>query len=279
MDIKSIDKAYELKPNPVKAILGMWRFQKEAGIFSKAYSTPGHLLHLLISGSYRLRTNGREYNVRKGDIIYYHECEEVFSDRNTETVVFYSVSFLSDIFKPLPFDKRVFQSNAHIRKSFDSLYDFSRHENEKIKNLGLYYSLFEILMQIEKIRESFEAGTLPEKHNDWWSIENTIRRNKMFKASISDLCELSGLSRSSVLRKCEEATGESPSARIRKIRMQEASALLNFSTLNISRTAEYLGYGRMHEFSREFSNYFGFSPGQLIKARDRDKDYKGSKHQ
>jgi AraC-like DNA-binding protein len=49
--------------------------------------------------------------------------------------------------------------------------------------------------------------------------------------------------------------------------MAEARGLLSYSTLNVTQTAAYLGYSRMHEFSREFSGYFGHTPQSLIKRR------------
>ena len=70
-------------------------------------------------------------------------------------------------------------------------------------------------------------------------------------------------SRSSIVRLCRQATGMSPMKRIQQIRMEEAKGLLLSSSLNITEIAQYLGYIRMHEFSREFTLYFGTSPKQF----------------
>jgi AraC-like DNA-binding protein len=51
--------------------------------------------------------------------------------------------------------------------------------------------------------------------------------------------------------------------RIQTVRMEEARGLLLFSTLNVTQVAEYLGYPRLHEFSREFSQYFGAPPSRV----------------
>jgi AraC-like DNA-binding protein len=53
--------------------------------------------------------------------------------------------------------------------------------------------------------------------------------------------------------------------RIREIRMAEAGKLLKHTQMNISQTADYLGYPRVHEFSREFSKFFGYPPTRLKK--------------
>ena len=42
--------------------------------------------------------------------------------------------------------------------------------------------------------------------------------------------------------------------------MSEAKKLLRYSGMNVSEIAAYLGYPRVHEFSREFSKNSGSSP-------------------
>ena len=54
---------------PVEAISGVWRFERSADFKSRCKSTPGHLLHLILSGGYLLKANGREYPVKEGDVI------------------------------------------------------------------------------------------------------------------------------------------------------------------------------------------------------------------
>jgi transcriptional regulator GlxA family with amidase domain len=50
--------------------------------------------------------------------------------------------------------------------------------------------------------------------------------------------------------------------RLRELRLAEAQGLLRFSTLSVSQVAEYLGYPRVHEFSREFSRRMGRPPSR-----------------
>lgn len=253
---------FPMKP-PVTAIAGIWKFVKKKHSHNRTYSTPGHLLHLVLEGSYILKTNGREYLIRPGDVIYYHECEEVESYGNEEDVTFYSVSFMSDTLGPLPLSSRVFRANRATKKAFRELY--LAFTDAKKPELEIYAHLMEILSGIKAFQMREDAGG--EDEELWWRLENHIRRKRLFTISVKELAENFGKSRSTIVRACKKATKANPLERIRGIRMAEAKALLVYSTLNVSQTAESLGYSRMHEFSREFSKYFGFPPQEIIGKR------------
>ena len=68
-----------LHPIPclIENVTGVWKFRNWSDSRIYAHSLPGHLFHYMISGEYHLKTNGREYDVKTGDVICYHEVEEV----------------------------------------------------------------------------------------------------------------------------------------------------------------------------------------------------------
>ena len=253
---------FPLRP-PVTAIAGIWQFVKKKGSYSRTYSTPGHLLHLVIKGSYTLKTNGREYSINPGDVIYYHECEEVETYGNEGDVTFYSISFASDILEPLPLNSRVFKAAPAIKKAFEKLY--TAFIADKGSDFDIYARLMEIISNIKYFHLRKSGGD--EDEELWWKIESGIRRKRLFTISIKELAENFGKSRSTIVRVCRKATGTNPLRRIREMRMAEANALLFYSTLNVSQAAASLGYPRMHEFSREFAKYFGFPPQEVIEKR------------
>lgn len=253
---------FPMKP-PVTAIAGIWKFERKKGSVSRAYSTPGHLLHLVLKGAHTLKMNGREYSVNPGDVIYYHECEEVEAYRDKSDVVFYSVSFASDALEPLPHSHRVFKAGPSIKKAFDKLYKAFITGNGT--EFDIYIHLMEIISNIKEFQLKNNEGD--EEKELWWRIENEIRRKRNFTVSVKELADSLGKSRSSIVRACRKASGKSPLRRIREIRMAEANSLLVYSTLNVSQTAESLGYPRMHEFSREFAKYYGFPPQVVIAKR------------
>lgn len=248
-----------LVPSPIEGISGVWRFVREPAGYRRARSLPGHLLHLVIAGKYRLRTNAREYPVKTGDVIYYHETEEVEWLGNTGQVVFYSVSFLAPELPPLPAEKRVFASVSEIRAAFEDLHAVSLMPRSVARALKAHCLLLEIVLQIEDWKDlaGFEQAPGAE---GWWEIEGLLRERRLFRPSLDELAELTHRSRATVVRACRAATGTSPMKRIREIRMAEARGLLRFSHLNVSQVAGYLGYPRVHEFSRDFSRHFGSPP-------------------
>jgi AraC-like DNA-binding protein len=254
--------------SPVEYVSGVWKFERPPRKDIKAKSTPDHLLHLVVSGSYTLKTNNRLYEIKPGSIIYYYATEDVEWVESRETVVFYSVAFKSELFKPLSFENRVFKAEKGTVSSFEKLYEYSMCQNEYVKTMGVYNSLLSILLDIQKITAEPEAEKSKNAAvNVWNDIEQKIRAEKRFRAQLDELCEMSHKSRATLIRICKKATGESPICRIRNIRMAEAYGLLQFSTLNITQVSEHLDYPRIHEFSREFKKYFGAAPTSILNER------------
>jgi AraC-like DNA-binding protein len=256
--------------SPVEYVSGVWKFERTPRKDIKAKSTPDHLLHLVVSGSYTLKTDNRIYEIKPGSIIYYYASEDVEWLESRETVVFYSVAFKSERFKPLPFESRVLKAPKSTISAFERLYEYSLCQDKYVKAMGVCNSLLDILLDIRKITVATEAeNSKNDASSIWNNIEQTIRTEKKFRAQLSELCEMSHKSRATLIRICKKATGETPGRRIQKLRMAEANGLLQFSTLNITQISEYLDYPRIHEFSREFKKYFGIPPTSIMNKRMR----------
>lgn len=249
--------------NPVEWISGIWKFRREPAGYRRSRSLPGHLLHLVLEGSYRLKTNGREYAVKPGDVVYYYETEEVEWLGNDEPVIFYSVGFMAPGIKPLQPDRRVFRSTASIRNAFDDLYASSVMDRTSGSALAAHSALLRIILEIDWWKQA-EVSDVQSGAALWWRIERAVREKKQFKASLVWMSRVAGCSRATVVRACRAATGQSPIHRLRAIRMEEADGLLRYSTLNVTQVADYLGYTRVHEFSREFSGYFKRTPSGMV---------------
>ena len=248
---------------PVENVMGIWEFKRPPYFKYLCYSLSGHLLHLVTQGSYLVKINGVSYNVTKGDVIYYYETEEVETIGNESEVIFYSVSYQASKVNPPSLEDRVFKADKKLRKLFKNIYrEFSSNDQTR-RSFMIHSYLLKILSYIG----SHELNhNLSSNENElWWDIENRLRRKKHFRPSLDNLLEISGYSRSTLNRLSKKATGVSPLHRIRIIRMEEARSLLSFSKLNVSQVAARLGYPRIHEFSREFSKYYGEPPSALLK--------------
>ncbi len=253
---------------PVEYVTGVWKFERAPRKDIKAKSTPDHLIHLVISGSYTLKANNRIYEITPGSIIYYYATEDVEWIDSRETVVFYSVAFKSELFKPLSYENRVLKAENSTVSAFEKLYEYSLCQNEYVKTIGVYSSLLSILMDIyNSATDTVEGNSKEKAKNIWDDIEQKIRMKKKFRTQLNELCEMSQKSRATLIRICKKSTGKSPIRRIRDIRMAEANGLLQFSTLNITQISEHLDYPRIHEFSREFKKYFGVPPTRILNKR------------
>ncbi len=215
-------------------------------------------MQLVVSGSYRLVTDGRAYDISKGDVTCYHGPEDIkWVDNDTEVVLF-SIGFLAPQIEPPPLGARVIRSTAAIRRNFYKLQETSLAAEGQQRALGMHATLLDILHQINSLRVHVpQAG---QSHAPWWAIESQLREQKLFRPTLHGLSALAGRSTASVVRLCRRATGLSPLQRVRTIRMEESRSLLMCSDLNVSEVAEYLGYSRVHDLSRDFKRYFGVPP-------------------
>lgn len=248
---------------PIESITGIWEFKRMPFFKYQCYSLPGHMLHLITKGSYSVKINGRKYLVKEGDVIYYYESEEIESIGDKTEVTFYSVSYQAPKLLPLPLEMRVFPADNKLQNMFCELHEGFSSEDISTRNFMVYSTLLNILNNIEGISSNSRNKVVEEEL--WWAIERRIRKDKMFRPSLDDLIKIAGYSRSTVIRSCRKATGNTPLQHIRKIRMEEAKGLLSFAHLNVTQVAVYLGYLRVHEFSREFSKYYGQPPSRLLR--------------
>ena len=249
---------------PLTHIAGFWKFERRAGLKTTARSTPGHLIHYVISGHYNVVISRRGYNVKPGDIIYYYQEEDVACDFYKDTA-FYSVAFAAPDFEPLPLDFRVFPAPGKCDRHFRRLSKVCIDNNPRTAVYAAHGTLLNILAEIQKIRPDLkQAGGYDAA---WSEIEHYIRSKHISRPSLVELSDKFRISISSLIRLCRRVNGKTPIQYFKALRMEEARALLLLSGMNVSEIAEYLGYGRIHEFSREFSGHFGCSPSSLFKHK------------
>ncbi len=263
-NIERPDTATELLvpevPAPVERITGVWRFVRRPGGQTRVYSLPGHLLQLIERGRFTLRTLGMEYAVESGMLLYYHEAQEVEWLDVAEPVSFISVGFVAHAFPPPPENTHARVATPAIRRAFKQLLAAANTADTAYGAPGVYAGLYSLLAEIARMPAAPCADT--EEGRTWWEVERTLRRQGRFRATMRELCDIGGKSPTSIIRACHSATGLSPMQRLKALRMGEAMGLVRYSGMNVSQIAEYLGYSRIHEFSREFSAYFGVPPSR-----------------
>ncbi|MFA6716676.1 MAG: AraC family transcriptional regulator [Victivallales bacterium] len=244
---------------PVKEISGVWRFERKTGSSGTTFSTPGHLIHYIAQGAENVTINKREFHAKPGDVIYYYEQEEVRT-HFPENTVFYSIAFMAPELPPLAGERRVFKAQTGVADIFAGIYELYTAPPGK-PSMRLFRLLLELLERLDF--DKFAVNFYGRQEKLWHQIESRIRRERRFRIGIKEICSEFGVSPASLHRLCVEVSGKPPGKRLQQIRMEEAKALLMFSGLNVSEVAEYLGYGRIHEFSREFSACFKSPPSSF----------------
>lgn len=80
--------------------------------------------------------------------------------------------------------------------------------------------------------------------------------------SVEKLAERVNQSRSNLHRRLTKLNGETPSAMIRRIRLERGAQLLSQNAGNVSETAYSIGFKNVSHFSRAFREHFGQSPSE-----------------
>ncbi len=222
-------------------------------------SLPGHLLHLVTAGRVRQRCNGREYDFGPGSVIWYHEDEWVEGHVLQAPWDFYTVNFVAPLLPPPPFESRLYPKHGALLPLFAGLFEqWKRDATAPGRSFRCHALLLQILADLAiKGQQSYQ---LDPNAALWWRLETQLRKDLSRPVTLADMVAMTGRSQASIDRACRHAVGESPVRRFRRIRMSYARGLLRQSSTSITQIADLLGYGRIHEFSRDFRKHFGHTP-------------------
>lgn len=248
-------------PCAVQAVLLVERFVRNSPNHRfVAHSLPGHLIQCTVRGTTEHEANGRQYVLSPGDVIWYHE-DELVKGRVCETPwIFYSVNFIAPALDPPPFEARVQHVDAAVVEKFGRLLDTWR-------NLKVPPALREWRVQsclLDLIAHLYRPRHLPIRMTPaarfWWEIETVVRRDLTQHYTLPRLERISGSSQATIARSCLAAVGVPPIKRIKQIRMSMARGLVQRSDLSLKQIAARVGFGRLHEFSRDYRKCFGLPP-------------------
>ncbi len=254
-------------PAPIEGVLLVERFERPRGLRFEASSLPGHLLHVVVRGRVRQSCNGRAYDLGPRSAIWYHEDETVVGEVLAPWT-FYSVNFLAPAMPPPELGERELAVRwpAAPRACARLLAAWRSDEAEERRTLAVHAALGELLLCLAPrpapVRMAGRARL-------WWLVESRARERLDRPPTLAELAELGNASRAAIERACHAATGTSPMRRIKSIRLSLARGLLGRADLGIGEIAARVGYGRVHEFSRDFARRFGVAPSRDPQRRVR----------
>lgn len=260
-------KAYATAPpavggSPIQSVLLAKRMgPRPKGFRFNARSLPGHLIQLMRTGVVDQACNGRQYHIRPGMVVWYHEDETVTGSVRKGPWTFYSVNFIAPTLPPPSFDQRVFTPRRNeIETWFAGLVDAwdSAALPTRVREFRVHAALLRILSllhvpRVEEVRMDPHARL-------WWEIETRFRQDISQPVTMRKFEEWSHRSPATIARSCEHAVGVPPMKRIKQVRMSLARGLVRNSDLPLKDIAEQVGYGRIHEFSRYYRKHQGVAP-------------------
>lgn len=228
-------------------------------------SPPGHLLHYVIQGGVEQRCNGRDYRLRPGDLLWYADNELVDGVQVRPPWRFYSVVFDAPALPPPATCDRLSRPPGTIVCLFEELYS-AWHEGRTVASaVRCHVALGRILLTHSPLPLHPPTGKRHENWlaRKWWEVEQRVRSDLASRRSLHDLSCIGRVSPATLQRACHAATGCSPARRIKRLRLDMARGLLEYSDLAISEVAERTGYTRVHEFSRDMHLHFGMPPSKI----------------
>lgn len=252
---------------PIQKILLVDEITRPEAVRFSSVSTPGHLLHLVEEGKVRQHAEDRVANLHPGNLVWYHQGEPVDGLILRAPWRFITVGFLAPALLPPPETHRVIPSPTRAARKLRALLQAWRNESQSaaIRSLQCMALLHGLLLDVlprfmASAGNGHDMDSLPHR---WWRLEKLLRDRLDHSLKLDDMARLGGLSARTAARACQAATGMTPAHRLKVIRLQRASSLLQLTDLPITEIALMTGYGRVQELSRDIRKAYGEPPREV----------------
>ncbi|MBN8215989.1 MAG: helix-turn-helix domain-containing protein [Spirochaetes bacterium] len=94
-------------------------------------------------------------------------------------------------------------------------------------------------------------------------VEEWMRERLAESLHLEDLADEAGVTREHLVRQFRKATGQTPMARLWRLRIARARELLSCTGLSLEAIAEQTGFASLHHFSRRIKAETGYPPGEF----------------
>lgn len=253
-------------PSPVCDILLVERFNGDpVGQRYEARSMPGHLLHWVISGHVEQQCSGGHQLLKPGCVVWYYENELVRGVVRHGPWTFYSINFYAPELEPPA--ARVIPDQVALGSLFEQAYQawVGTADSAARRQFLVHAKLLQILAELAQ--KTLPRVPVHAGRRLWWAVEEQYRRRPRHGATLDALAQAHGVSTATLLRACHAAVGMPPKRRLREICLHHGRSLLHHTTQSVTEIAALLGYVRIHEFSRDYRNWFGQTPSSERNSR------------
>ena len=172
---------------------------------------------------------------------------------------FYTVNFIAPAFNPPAFEDRVRRVEGHTMAHCAALLAAWRDASAvpMARQMRVQARLLDLLAGLSGSGQPFAMNPAARL---WWELETQLRKDLRRPIDLDLMRQLCNKSHATIARACTCAVGMPPARRIKQIRLSLARGLVQHSNLSVSQIADAIGYGRVHEFSRDYHKHFGHPP-------------------
>ncbi len=281
--------SYNFSKLPIVSMTG--RVTEKEGWSHSGRTMPVNLLVIFHAGSCRFKIANMEYEYKKGDIgivpkdvlyspstqsfceyTFFHfngeleECHKCpdeikpFDDIPQGKPSYGLTNFEEASDRELIFDHKVSLGNQAqniellVRKCVNTRLNY-----ESKQQLLLAIQFSEIMFHISQaFCEKFRTNdNLPLQVN---KILTYIKENYTSPITLDDICKQMNMSKQYCMRIFKHHLSTTINDYILDLRMRHAAYLLSSTYMNVSQTADYLGFSGTSYFSRVFKKYYGVAP-------------------
>ena len=226
----------------------------------------------LLKGNSTQWVNGKEYDVKKGDLIVLNKGDlhaEISQKKDAArimTCVLTKVQVLNlapgkiipDNIRPIVDTGDYFEDVLHT--FYELYYDFSKQDTFAYEISRM--NAAKLLLYIHRlIGMAFDEKIFPESNGNLTKeIKRYIDQNYMEEITLDSLAEKFFVSSFHIVHEMKKEIGESPIQYLIERRIGEAQRLLFFTEEPIQLIAEKVGYTNVSYFSRLFYKKTGYSP-------------------
>lgn len=214
-----------------------------------------HELIVILTGRLRLRLNGRDILAREGDVLLYrngeaHEEESDPAEPFHSCFVGFTDSGLPECIPSIMVD-----SGGRLRQLARWLGE--EREGERVDVEMARQGFFQALMgELMRLATDPEIPMIRQ-------VRTYVRHHLHESIMVDDLAAHVGISKFHFIRLYRAATGCTPMADVRRMRLESARDLVLSTNLSFKIIADHCGLGTASHFSHVFNKHFGLCPGRF----------------
>ncbi len=231
------------------------RMQATPGWHLGPQSHPHHELIVMLSGATRINLNGTLLRVEEGEVVLFREMvahEEWTADGKGFESIFLSFTWTG---LPRGVQAHVIDRAGRLRQLARWLYAerASDRADVKLARDGFLQALLGELVRLS----GYDEQPLVDR------IRSYVRQHLAAPLTVDDLATQAGLSKFHFIRMYRAASGRTPMADVRALRLDHARDLILTTRMPLKQIADQCGLGDPAHFSRVFREHLGMAPSRL----------------